>query len=845
MSIESQKEIKSRVRYIEGNGPLLNRLAELTERNAYDTTYFTHGLHSYPAKYIPQLPNLIIREATKERNTILDPFCGSGTTLVEALANGRKSIGIDSNPIACLAAGAKTILLSDDDIEILGELIQYLKESIPERKNNYVPGQRNLNHWFSEEAITDLSYLRFQIERFCSANNELFAEAVFSSIVVSCSRQESETRYVAKKKDYIKGMAIDKFIAKLKKSMEGALDLRTYRKHRAQSLPKIYNSDITKIEKKYLRKNSVDIVITSPPYPNSYDYYLYHKWRMVWLGYDFKEVQKKEIGSRYEHSSRSEPISRFIERMKPGILRVAESLKPAKFAYFFVGDSIVNGVLYNMEEVFLEIMEGTGLELVDSVSYSLGDVSRSFNEKVSKNCHGGAKSKNKLQRILVFQKVNNGKGNLEEYDRKRKKASPKAEKEVTPISFVKGEGETVALKSEDSNRHIHGLGRYPSRFIPEIPEWAVVNYSERGDLVGDPFSGAGTTAVESILAGRKAYSGDVSEYSCLLTKAKTTVLDAEKVKKSAEELINFLNTKPKGEDYPRFDLDDFWFNPEHLKQFNSIRKFIENNFEKDVARLYLAAISTTIRKFSYQDESQIKVKRDQKKYLQGTEEPYKLCKKAVNIVLDNYLNFLELNPKKDASIVRSTSADYIDIEEENKLDLIVTSPPYINAMNYPMSHRYENILLGLIPSDSEKFRAHERQYYGTERVYAKERIFHYFENNTFPTRAKLIREIETIKSKEPKRAHIVQNYFEGIISFMDEATRKLKKGGVFVLVVGRNTIKGVPVDTFEHLSSIAESKGFRREKWFNYEIIKNSFKLTRHKTANIIKTDGVGVFVRE
>jgi site-specific DNA-methyltransferase (cytosine-N4-specific) len=62
--------------------PLIEQLANFLEPASYDTTYLTHGIHPYPAKYIPQLPRAIILEHTNERNTVLDPFCGSGTTLL-------------------------------------------------------------------------------------------------------------------------------------------------------------------------------------------------------------------------------------------------------------------------------------------------------------------------------------------------------------------------------------------------------------------------------------------------------------------------------------------------------------------------------------------------------------------------------------------------------------------------------------------------------------------------------------------------------------------------------------------------------------------------------------------
>ena len=58
---------------------------------------------------------------------------------------------------------------------------------------------------------------------------------------------------------------------------------------------KVYQSDSQKLT--FLKDNSVDHIVTSPPYANTYDYYLYHKFRIQWLGYDVKEVQDNEIGS--------------------------------------------------------------------------------------------------------------------------------------------------------------------------------------------------------------------------------------------------------------------------------------------------------------------------------------------------------------------------------------------------------------------------------------------------------------------------------------------------------------------------------------------------------------------
>lgn len=71
-------------------------------------SYATHNYHRYPAKFIPQLAARLIQEYSAEGDLVIDPFMGSGTTLVEARLQRRASIGVDINPVACLIARAKT-----------------------------------------------------------------------------------------------------------------------------------------------------------------------------------------------------------------------------------------------------------------------------------------------------------------------------------------------------------------------------------------------------------------------------------------------------------------------------------------------------------------------------------------------------------------------------------------------------------------------------------------------------------------------------------------------------------------------------------------------------------------
>ncbi len=87
--------------------------------NATQVNGLTHNFYRYPARMSPNLAQEVIAQMTSPDDVVLDPFMGGGTTIVEALASGRRSIGIDLNPLATFVATVKTTPLSGRDISIL------------------------------------------------------------------------------------------------------------------------------------------------------------------------------------------------------------------------------------------------------------------------------------------------------------------------------------------------------------------------------------------------------------------------------------------------------------------------------------------------------------------------------------------------------------------------------------------------------------------------------------------------------------------------------------------------------------------------------------------------------
>ena len=379
-----------------------------------DTTYLVHNYHPYAAKFIPQLPRYLIKKFTNPYDVVLDPFCGSGTTIVEDLLLRRFGIGIEINPIGALVSKVKTTPLSDKQILYI---MQFLKELEIIKKillskyqnNNFfqcndkyeynLPDLAdtlnfpNKFHWFKKDVLDAILQIKNKIDDIDDMDVRDFLLVALSSIIVMVSNQESETRYAAIDKD-INIEAV--FILFKNKVKDMTRRMQEFNSSVSKDVyGKIYRKDSRFID--FIPENSVDFIITSPPYPNTYDYYLYHKLRMVILGFDYKYVQKNEIGSRHKHSSKREDISTYVHSVKQCFQNFAKILKPGHYFAIIIGDSVIRSKKYDGYDLIKNIASSTRFEVTQHISYDLDGVSRLFNKSF--------RIKGKKEHIIILKNI--------------------------------------------------------------------------------------------------------------------------------------------------------------------------------------------------------------------------------------------------------------------------------------------------------------------------------------------------------------------------------------------------------------------------------------------------------
>ena len=347
----------------------------------------THGIHPYPAKFIPQIPRGLIEILHPGDDTaILDPFCGSGTTLVEAALAGYMAVGIDVNPLSCLISKVKVTPLVRSLAKAAQRVVQHAR-----RHPASPPDIPALDHWFEAEVQIALASLVRAIDRETDGDVRDALRVALSSIIVRVSNQESDTRYAAINKNVDPRSVATQFLTAAT-GLEGKLT-STWGGLLEPSRVEVLNRDVLAVQSTEIHF-PVSLVVTSPPYPNAYEYWLYHKYRMYWLGMDPLPVKEREIGAR-PHFFKKNPhtAADFLSQMTTVFALLADVVVKGGHVCFQVGDSVISGVLVDNSAIVRESASSAGFAETAVLSREIPSTRKAFNPK-----HGRIKREN----ILVF-----------------------------------------------------------------------------------------------------------------------------------------------------------------------------------------------------------------------------------------------------------------------------------------------------------------------------------------------------------------------------------------------------------------------------------------------------------
>ena len=319
--------------------------------SGFTTQYLTHRFHSYPARFIPQIPFSFLNLFTKKGDTILDPMCGCGTTLVEAFLNGRDSIGNDFNPLATLITKTKVTLIPDKELAFLQRRLARMDKSpdlddaiIEERLSN-LPN-RKLSSLFDKTVIAKLESIRETLLELKSDHQDIFdlGRVALSSTIWS----------VVENGD---GIEVDALFMKKTDAMCLHLKQMT-RKVKDPPDVTVQKGDARRLN---LDDGTIDLIVTSPPYVNALDYYRIHMYNMLWLGMDFDLFKKHEIGvhSRFIFN-RFRLLSEYLGDMLRSMMEMNRVMKSGGICAIVIGNSSLEYELIESHKYFASMAEKIG-----------------------------------------------------------------------------------------------------------------------------------------------------------------------------------------------------------------------------------------------------------------------------------------------------------------------------------------------------------------------------------------------------------------------------------------------------------------------------------------------------
>ena len=308
-----------------------------------------HNFFRFLGKLPPLLVRRLINLYSHKNDLILTNFAGCGTVLVEARVAGRRSIGVDSNPLFHLLCKTKTTPFVPDTKEFLLKLRKRLSNRESNLLFNYPKGEK----WFHKESLVDLQNILDEIQTLEDEKERNFYRVAVANIIKVASKIDSRcVNHIVLDENKPKINVSQRFslsVGKLKNALE------EFRRYDQGTQTDVHLGDARNLD--FVDDNSVDLIISHPPYLGAILYYNIYQLENDLLGFDHEEIKYVDI-STYS-------LEKYLRNMKKVFDEIYRVLKPKKYACVVIGDTRRNGDIIPTFSHFIDYGTEIGFRLRD------------------------------------------------------------------------------------------------------------------------------------------------------------------------------------------------------------------------------------------------------------------------------------------------------------------------------------------------------------------------------------------------------------------------------------------------------------------------------------------------
>jgi SAM-dependent methyltransferase len=328
----------------------------------------THGFHSYAGRLHPSIARGGIAAFSAPGDTVIDPFCGSGTVLVEAMGLGRRAVGVDASPLGVAIARARTTLLGETGRERLvtdaAAIAEESGERARKRRRPDVPG------WARREIARFHPHVLFELlglrELVMATPDDPVGRALrlcLSSILVKFMKAGPTAPRDGAEKRIARGVP-SRMLADRAAELARGLAALERRTPPGTPAPEIVEGDARALP---VPPASVALALSSPPYAGTYDYASLHDARFLWLGLPAKKFRRAQLGARAERVGDVTGADWRAEQAR-FMAEIGRVLQPGGRALLVVGDGVVDGRAENAPDGIAAAGAAVGLAAVARAS---------------------------------------------------------------------------------------------------------------------------------------------------------------------------------------------------------------------------------------------------------------------------------------------------------------------------------------------------------------------------------------------------------------------------------------------------------------------------------------------